>query len=391
MKKVIVFLVIFSLCILPVQAHASGATVEVKVNGQVKKGENIEILVNVKNVEGFYAASVDFIYDTTLLKVESIAAAEFITKYSNEIMELGGETDKNGNTASYSFTFLGDKPGIKGSGTIATINATVLKNGKLSISQDNMKVKLVKKSENNVVNYEYRFIGYGIPSNGTSNDGNDSEINIGSGSNSGNNIGNNNKPTDSNGSNNQGGSNSGSNNTNDSGVDNNETVENNGSSNQGSNNSESNNTNDDGIGNSGTNGNNVSSNLGSNNSGLNNINNASIENNETNGNGSSSNLSSNNSEPNDTNNSSVGNKEADSNNNSSNVGNNGSESNNISSYDEQNKEEISKDLNGEESENKETKSLIYIILGIITLAGLSYGYYAYKKKSIVKDDNDIKA
>ena len=160
MKKIITLIFVFMFLIMPVKTYADSATVEVKVNGEVKNGSTIEILVNVKNVEKFYAASVDFTYDTNQLKVESIVASDFIAKHSNDIMELGGETDKNGNTASYSFTFLGEKNGIKGSGTLAIITAQVLNNEKLSIGQDTMKVKLVQRVGDTVENYSYKFNGY---------------------------------------------------------------------------------------------------------------------------------------------------------------------------------------------------------------------------------------
>ena len=108
------------------------------------------------------------------LKVDSIKAGEFIANYSNDIMELGGETDKNGNTASYSFTFLGQKEGIKGSCTLAIITAQVVNDDNLSITQDNMKVKLVKKVGNSVEDYSFKFNGYNIseetkPSNNNGN------------------------------------------------------------------------------------------------------------------------------------------------------------------------------------------------------------------------------
>ena len=150
---------------MPVKAYADSATIEIVVNGQVKKGAIIEILINVKEVNKLYAASVDFTYDTNQLRVESIAASDFITKHNNDIMELGGETAKNGNTASYSFTFLGEKNGIKGSGTLAVISAEVLNDESLSIGQDNMKVKLVQKVGDTVENYSFKFLGYNDKSN----------------------------------------------------------------------------------------------------------------------------------------------------------------------------------------------------------------------------------
>ena len=165
MKKILTFIVTFIFFVMPVKAYADSATIEIVVNGQVKKGAIIEILINVKEVNKLYAASVDFTYDTNQLRVESIAASDFITKHNNEIMEFGGETAKNGNTASYSFTFLGEKYGIKGSGTLAVISAEVLNDESLSIGQDNMKVKLVQKVGDTVENYSFKFLGYNDKSN----------------------------------------------------------------------------------------------------------------------------------------------------------------------------------------------------------------------------------
>lgn len=160
MKKILSFLIIFIVFFIPVNVYADDASVNIEVVGKVEKGSTIEILVNLKGVENFYAASVDFTYNTSQLKVESIIATEFITKHANDIMELGGESNKNGNTASYSFTFLGDSNGINGAGTLVKITANVLNNEKLSINQENMKIKLVHRVEDTVENYSYSFSGY---------------------------------------------------------------------------------------------------------------------------------------------------------------------------------------------------------------------------------------
>ena len=163
MKKIITVLILSLLIIMPsncVEVFASGASVEIKVNGSIKKDANIEILVDVKNVDKLYAGSVNYTYDTSKLKINSIKATDFVTKYSDEIMELGGETDKNGNTASYSFTFLGDRQGLSGSNTLVKLEATVLEDGDLKIDSNNMEVKLVQRSGDDVVNYPINFLEY---------------------------------------------------------------------------------------------------------------------------------------------------------------------------------------------------------------------------------------
>jgi Cohesin domain len=190
MKKILVILLAVFIVIAPVKAFAaSDASVEVKVSGDVKKGSNIEILVDVKNVDNLYAASIDFTYNTNQLEVESIKPTEYITKNIDNIMELGGETDKNGDTAIYSFTFLGDVDGLMGSGTLVKINAKVLNNDELSITKENMKIKLVQKADGTVKNYDYNFIGYnGVndSSSGSSNEYNNGSNNNGSNNTSGN-------------------------------------------------------------------------------------------------------------------------------------------------------------------------------------------------------------
>lgn len=177
MKKILTFMFAFMFLAIPIKAYANSAVIEIVVNGEVKKESTIEILVNVKDVNKFYAGSIDFIYDTNQLKIESISASDFITKHNNDIMEFGGETEKNGNTASYSFTFLGEKDGIKGSGTIVVISAKVLNDEKLSIGQNNMNIKLVQRVNDTVENYSYKFLGYNNEDNSEASSGENSTTN----------------------------------------------------------------------------------------------------------------------------------------------------------------------------------------------------------------------
>ncbi len=190
MKKIITMLLLLFILITPVKAFAANnVSVEAKVIGEIKKDSNIEIFVNLSDVDKLYAASIDFIYNTNQLKVESINSTEYVTKHIDNIMELGGETNKNGNTASYSFTFLGDLDGLSESGTLVKIKAKVLNDDKLSINEDNMKVKLVQRYGDTVRNYDYKFLGYnGVndSSSGSSNESNNGSNNNGSNNTSGN-------------------------------------------------------------------------------------------------------------------------------------------------------------------------------------------------------------
>lgn len=160
MKKGIILITLIIIFFLPIKAYASATTVEVNVEGKVKKGEEINILVNMKGLESLYAASVNFTYDNSFLNIVDITAGDSIKSYGDEIMEIGGEVDTSNNKTSYSFTFLGDKEGINGDATLAIIKAKVLKDGSLSIGEDDIKVKLVKRVGDSVENYDYKFIGY---------------------------------------------------------------------------------------------------------------------------------------------------------------------------------------------------------------------------------------
>lgn len=159
MRKKIMLFTLMLFLILPIKTYAESTTVEIKVSGKVKKGQEISILVNANELQGLYAASVNFKYDKNALKILEINSGESIKKYSDEIMEIGGEVDSNNNKTSYSFTFLGDKEGLSGNVNLAVIKAEVL-NENINIEKDTLEVKLVKRAEDTVEDYKYKFIGY---------------------------------------------------------------------------------------------------------------------------------------------------------------------------------------------------------------------------------------
>lgn len=68
---------------------AAESKVDIKINVDIKKNNNIEILVDLKNMTNLYAASVDFKYDNNLLTVESIEPSKFILDNKDDIMEFG--------------------------------------------------------------------------------------------------------------------------------------------------------------------------------------------------------------------------------------------------------------------------------------------------------------
>ncbi len=68
---------------------AAESKVDIKINVDITTNNNIEILVDLKNMTNLYAASVDFKYDNNLLTVESIEPSKFILDNKDDIMEFG--------------------------------------------------------------------------------------------------------------------------------------------------------------------------------------------------------------------------------------------------------------------------------------------------------------
>lgn len=162
MKRFIMTIVLLLTLIFPLKAYASTTTVEIGINGKIENGQEVSIVVDMKGLEGLYAASLDFEYDKNTLKILSITPGDSIKKYEDEIMEIGGEVDEDNNKTSYSFTFLGDKKGIYGDATLAVIKVKILNDEKLEIGQDSVKVKLVKRVDDSVDNYDYNFKGVSV-------------------------------------------------------------------------------------------------------------------------------------------------------------------------------------------------------------------------------------
>ncbi|MDB2111695.1 cohesin domain-containing protein [Clostridium paraputrificum] len=148
---IVALIVIFNS--IPVYS-AEESIVKVCVKGEVEKGNNIDIVVDLSNLKNLYSALVDYTYDNTLIKVKEIVLNEEIKKQS--VMQLFGELSLNGNRARYGFTFQGsDSMGLSGDYNFVTIKAEVLKNGELDLSADKIKLQLVQKTENNMIDLPF--------------------------------------------------------------------------------------------------------------------------------------------------------------------------------------------------------------------------------------------
>ena len=159
MKKVkniftVAMIVLFILFNSIVVYATEESMVKFTINGEIKKGNDIEIVVDLSNLKNLYSALVDYTYDNTLIKVKEIVLNEEIKKQS--VMPLFGELSLNGNRARYGFTFQGsDSMGLSGDYNFVTIKAEVLKNGELDLSADKIKLQLVQKTENNMIDLPF--------------------------------------------------------------------------------------------------------------------------------------------------------------------------------------------------------------------------------------------
>lgn len=128
--------------------------VKFTVNGEIKKGNNIEIIVDLSNLKNLYSALVDYTYDNTLINVKEIVLNEEIKKQA--VLPLFGELNLDGNRVRSGFTFQGpDSIGLNGEYNFVTIKAEVLKDGELELSADKIKLQLVQKTENDMIDLPF--------------------------------------------------------------------------------------------------------------------------------------------------------------------------------------------------------------------------------------------
>lgn len=149
MKTKVALLAVILMIMLKTTVYAASSQVDVKISGNVKNGSSVDIIFNVKDVSRLYAGSVEFTYDPSVMKVESISGGEFIKTNNPKIMEFGGDTAKNGNIADYYFTCVGKVDGFTGSGSFVVVKANVLNQDKFNIYKKNLKIQLVERNTNN--------------------------------------------------------------------------------------------------------------------------------------------------------------------------------------------------------------------------------------------------
>ncbi|MBU3133137.1 hypothetical protein KPL40_11815 [Clostridium gasigenes] len=175
MKKILGLLIVLGMAFSTTVFAAGEPQVSFTVDGKVEKGEKITINIMAKDVSNLYTLSAHYIYNPEFIKVSSIEGGSLIKDSKYNLMEPGGQTDKDGNRANYQMTFVGEVNGVSGSGAIVKIEAEVLKDFTIELTEENMKVELVKVDKNyNVDRMSFVFNSFKIEGN-TENSGSTGE------------------------------------------------------------------------------------------------------------------------------------------------------------------------------------------------------------------------
>jgi hypothetical protein len=125
-KAILILVILLSFFTINVKA-ADTVSVQAVVEGTVKEGQSIQILINIKDIKSLYAAELQYKYDPTILKIISIEAGDLINKPNINKFEAIKKIDEKAGIARYGFTCLGDITGFSGSGTLLKINVEVIK------------------------------------------------------------------------------------------------------------------------------------------------------------------------------------------------------------------------------------------------------------------------
>ena len=147
--------------------------VVISVEGKIEANEDIKIIINVLNIDSFYAGAVKFKYDNKILKVSGFEKGNLITKSGVNTYDVGSNIDEVNGIAEYKgFSCLGNVNGFSGSGVFLIIDAHVLKKGSFNINSipflsnpddnNNLKIQLI---DNNIKELDYSFTGFNFKVN----------------------------------------------------------------------------------------------------------------------------------------------------------------------------------------------------------------------------------
>ncbi|WP_243129592.1 cohesin domain-containing protein, partial [Clostridium sp. HBUAS56017] len=108
---------------------ATTSSISYGVTGSPTVGSTIDIAVNISSVSNLYGASVDFLYDTSLLQIESISKGSLLSSAEVKTIQTTPVTGQ----ANIAMSLTGSATPISGSGSIAVIRAKILKAGTINL------------------------------------------------------------------------------------------------------------------------------------------------------------------------------------------------------------------------------------------------------------------
>lgn len=153
-----------------IKVFAADFSADAKVDGEVKKGQNIKITFDIYNIKSLYAADIIFKYDNKVLKIDKFELGDLISDKSISTFVVPNikNIDNDNGVFHYEFSCLGKMNGYSGSGKIVILDAEVLQdksffiNSKAGISYPdnkyNLKLELLNR---NITSQNFDFSPYG--------------------------------------------------------------------------------------------------------------------------------------------------------------------------------------------------------------------------------------
>jgi hypothetical protein len=127
MKKIITTAIFCLILLLPARASAKELKVSALVEGDMKVGQEIQILIQIDSIESFFAGSMYYKYDSNVLKVLTVERGDLIASGQIPSFEAFNEIDNEAAMVRFGFTCLGNIKGYSGEGAFVKIKAVLLK------------------------------------------------------------------------------------------------------------------------------------------------------------------------------------------------------------------------------------------------------------------------
>lgn len=165
-RKIGIFLILFILTFSVRVLATENINIKASINGEVKKGKQVEILIDFNEIKSLYAGALYYKYDPKVLKVIEIVPGDLISKSDINKFEATKNIDVEKGMVSYAFTCVGDITGYSGKGNFLKLRVEVLEEKDFKITSsfsnktpnDEYTMRL-QVCDNNIVELPYSFNG----------------------------------------------------------------------------------------------------------------------------------------------------------------------------------------------------------------------------------------